>query len=257
MAGAGDGRARDRWRTSPDVDPIVVPIGGGGLIAGIARAPPDCRVVGVEPELSPRSTRGARGRASRCAIEPRSIADGLDAPFAGRARLARRAATRRRDVVLVTEDEIEDALRFLYDRAKLACEPAGAAATAALLAGKVAVEPGETVVAVVSGGNVAAETACCYPGSAMKADIHPEYVLATVHCSCGNDVPTRSTKPELHVEICSAVPPVLHGQAEARRHRRPGRALPAPAREGRRRPAPALARHHEHARSEGRPSSRA
>ena len=49
----------------------------------------------------------------------------------------------------------------------------------------------------------------------MKAEIHPEYVLATVHCSCGNSFMTRSTKPELHVEICSHVPPVLHGQAEA------------------------------------------
>jgi threonine dehydratase len=50
-------------------------------------------------------------------------------------------------------------MRFLYARAKLACEPAGAASTAALLAGKVALEQGETVVAVVSGGNVATETA--------------------------------------------------------------------------------------------------
>jgi threonine dehydratase len=50
-------------------------------------------------------------------------------------------------------------MRFLYQRAKLACEPAGAAAVAALLAGKVPVERGETVVAVVSGGNVVAEIA--------------------------------------------------------------------------------------------------
>ena len=64
----------------------------------------------------------------------------------------------------------------------------------------------------------------------MKTDIHPEYVLATVRCSCGNEFVTRSTKPELHVEICSACHPVLHGQAEARRHRRSRRALPAPAR---------------------------
>ena len=63
------------------------------------------------------------------------------------------------DVVLVTEDEIHEGFRFLYARAKLACEPAGAAAVAALLAGKVPLEGGETVVAVVSGGNVAAETA--------------------------------------------------------------------------------------------------
>jgi threonine dehydratase len=61
--------------------------------------------------------------------------------------------------VLVSEGEIEDGFRFVYQRAKLACEPAGAAATAALLAGKVALSQGETVVAVVSGGNAAPETA--------------------------------------------------------------------------------------------------
>ena len=61
--------------------------------------------------------------------------------------------------VLVTEEELKDAFRFLYGRAKLACELAGAATTAALLAGKAGVEPGQKVIAVVSGGNVAAETA--------------------------------------------------------------------------------------------------
>ncbi|MDH4340899.1 MAG: pyridoxal-phosphate dependent enzyme, partial [Thermoleophilia bacterium] len=56
-------------------------------------------------------------------------------------------------LVLVTDDEIAEGMRFLYTRAKLACEPAGAAAVAALLAGKIVVEPGSSVVAVVSGGN--------------------------------------------------------------------------------------------------------
>ena len=46
----------------------------------------------------------------------------------------------------------------------------------------------------------------------MKAEIHPEYVLATVHCSCGNEFVTRSTKPELHVEICSACHPFYTGK---------------------------------------------
>ena len=59
----------------------------------------------------------------------------------------------------LSEEEIEDGFRFVYQRAKLACEPAGAAATGALLAGKVAVSQGETVVVVVSGGNAAPETA--------------------------------------------------------------------------------------------------
>ena len=91
-------------------------------------------------------------------ITPQSVADGLAAPFAGEHCLA---VCRERvdEVVLVSEAEIEDAFRFLYARAKLACEPAGAASTAALLAGKIALEPGETVVAVVSGGNAAPQTA--------------------------------------------------------------------------------------------------
>ncbi len=57
------------------------------------------------------------------------------------------------EIVLVTEEEIAEGMRFLYGRAKLACEPSGAAATAALLAGKIELEPGSKVVAVVSGGN--------------------------------------------------------------------------------------------------------
>ena len=46
----------------------------------------------------------------------------------------------------------------------------------------------------------------------MKADIHPEYMLATVRCACGNEFQTRSTKPELHVEICSACHPFYTGK---------------------------------------------
>jgi threonine dehydratase len=91
-------------------------------------------------------------------VEPRSIADGLNAPFAGANTLAicRELVD---EMVLVSEDEIHDAFRFLYERAKLACEPAGAVSTAALLAGKAHADPSGTTVAVVSGGNVAAQTA--------------------------------------------------------------------------------------------------
>ena len=59
----------------------------------------------------------------------------------------------------MSEEEIAAGMRFLYERAKLACEPAGAVATAAILAGKVPLERGENTVAVVSGGNVAPEIA--------------------------------------------------------------------------------------------------
>jgi threonine dehydratase len=145
----------------PDPAVVVVPIGGGGLISGIATAVkglrPDTRVVGVEPEGS-RAMHAALEAGGRVEVTPRSIADGLNAPHAGRNALA---VVRERvdDIALVSEDEIEEAFRLIYARAKLACEPAGAATTAALLAGKVTHDVGETVVLVVSGGNVAPETA--------------------------------------------------------------------------------------------------
>jgi threonine dehydratase len=68
-------------------------------------------------------------------------------------------AARGVESVLVTEEDIHEGFRFVYERAKLAAEPAGAAGIAALLAGKVAGVEGETVAVVVSGGNVAGETA--------------------------------------------------------------------------------------------------
>jgi threonine dehydratase len=141
----------------PDVDVVVVPVGGGGLAAGIATALPNTRIVGVEPSGSTALTTGlAAGRSTP--VVARSIADGLNAPFAGELPI-RIAQERGVEVVLVEEEEIEAAMRFLYERAKLACEPAGAAAVAALQTGKIALESGETVVAVVTGGNVSAETA--------------------------------------------------------------------------------------------------
>jgi threonine dehydratase len=144
-----------------DVDIVVVPIGGGGLISGVATAVkglrPHARVIGVEPKTS-NAMRAALDAGERVEITPISVADGLNAPHAGRNSLG---IVRERvdDVVLVTDSEIEEAFRFLYARAKLACEAAGAASTAALLTGKVPFEVGETVALVVSGGNTAAETA--------------------------------------------------------------------------------------------------
>jgi threonine dehydratase len=145
----------------PDADVVVVPIGGGGLIAGIAVAVkgmrPDARIIGVEPELST-AMHSALAAGERVEVTPASIADGLSAPHAGRMALAicRQLVD---EVVLVSEAEIQAGFRFLYERAKLAAEPAGAVATAALLAGKVSLEPGSSVVSVVSGGNVAPRTA--------------------------------------------------------------------------------------------------
>ena len=124
------------------------------MVAGIAAAAPDRRVIAVEPERSTAVGSGlAAGRS--VPVTPASIADGLSAPFAGEHALA---ILRRHEVesILVTEEEIETAFRFLYARAKLACEPAAAVGVAAILAGKI---HGSGVASVVSGGNVAAETA--------------------------------------------------------------------------------------------------
>ena len=139
----------------PGVRAVVVPVGGGGLVAGICAAI-DCRVLAVEPERSP-ALRAALEAGRPVPVEPASIADGLNAPFAGATALA--VCRDRVESVLVTEDEIRRAMRFVYERAKLACEPAGAVGVAAMLAGKVAVLPGATIAVVVSGGNVAAQTA--------------------------------------------------------------------------------------------------
>jgi threonine dehydratase len=138
---------------APDSDAIVVPVGGGGLISGIQTAVGHrMRVVAVEPETST-ALHTAIERNEPTAVTPTSIADGLNAPFAGRLALE---ITRELERVLVTEEEIEHAFRFLYARAKLACEPAGAAATAAWLAGKI---EARNPVLLISGGNVSGRTA--------------------------------------------------------------------------------------------------
>lgn len=137
------------------VDTIVVPVGGGGLIAGIAVAAAGrARVVGVEPEGST-AMHSALRAGKPVPVSPSSIADGLNAPHAGAKALAI-VQELVDDVVLVTEEEIAEGFRFLYERAKLACEPAGAAAVAALLVGRAG---GGRTVCVVSGGNVGAGTA--------------------------------------------------------------------------------------------------
>ena len=142
----------------PDADVVVVPVGGGGLIAGISTVVAGrARVIGIEPELSS-AMHDALVAGEPVPVDPTSVADGLNAPFAG-AHALESVREHVDEVVLVTEAELEEAMRFLYARAKLACEPAGAASTAALMAGKVPLKAGETAVAVVSGGNVAAATA--------------------------------------------------------------------------------------------------
>lgn len=136
---------------------VVVPVGGGGLISGIATAlkekRPSVRVVGVEPVGSNVIWQSLQQNKVVHLDSMDTIADGLGAPFAGENTLAhiQRYVD---DIVLVTDTELMKAMGLLMTRCKLVTEPAGAAAFAALWHGKVDVSSGETVVCVLSGGNV-------------------------------------------------------------------------------------------------------
>ena len=148
---AGHGTlALELLKDVPDLETVVVGTGGGGLISGIVTALGGCaRIVGVAPERAQAFPAGlAAGHSVR--VETNTIADGLAPPFAGD--LPLEICRGRVETVLVTEKEIAEGMRFLYAHAKLACEPAGAAAAGAVLAGKVQAGPG--VAVIVSGGNV-------------------------------------------------------------------------------------------------------
>jgi len=140
----------------PDVDVVVVGVGGGGLISGVAAAVkgrrPGARVVGVEPEAS-NAVSLALEHDEIVTIQPRSVADGLGAPFAGAWTLA--MVRRYVDSIVVLDDPtILAGLRFALERLKQVLEPAGAAALAAVLSGRVPLQDGERVAVVLSGGNV-------------------------------------------------------------------------------------------------------
>lgn len=140
----------------PDVETIVVPIGGGGLISGIAlpvkQLKPSVRIVGVEPEGACLVQQSLA--AGTCLTgAPVSIADGLCAPFA--APLTQSIIGHYvDDLVLVQDDDIQAALHLILERSKILVEPAGAAAVAALVTGKAGVAAGTKTVALLSGGNI-------------------------------------------------------------------------------------------------------
>ena len=140
-----------------DVSAVVVPIGGGGLIAGIATAMrqthPGIHVFGVEPEGAAAMRRSLDESRPVHLDQVRTIADGLGAPMAGELpfRVVRSFVD---DVVLVSDEEIAAAMRDLLTSTKLVAEGAGAAATAAVLAGRLPLARGSRVVSIVSGGNV-------------------------------------------------------------------------------------------------------
>jgi threonine dehydratase len=140
----------------PEVDVVVVGVGGGGLISGVAAAlkesRPGVRVYGVEPERS-NALSLALEHGEPVRIQPVSVADGLGSPFAGKWTLA--MAQRYLDgVILLDDPTILAGMRFAAERMKQVLEPAGAAALAALLTGRIPLNAGDRVAAVASGGNV-------------------------------------------------------------------------------------------------------
>jgi threonine dehydratase len=156
MAGQGT-VALELIEDAGPVDLLMVPIGGGGLVSGCATAAKGLldgvRVIGVEPEAGDDVKRSLEaGERVRIPV-PRTIADGQQLPTPGE-RPFEVIRERVDDVVLASDAEILDAMRFLFERLKTVAEPSGACALAALLAGRAR---GDRIGVVISGGNVTAE----------------------------------------------------------------------------------------------------
>ena len=156
---AGQGTAAlELIEDAGELDALVVPVGGGGLMAGSATAAkgllPDIRMVGVEPEAGDDTKRSLQAGERVSIPVPRTIADGQAASIPGAMTfdINRRLVD---EIVLVSDEEIRDALRFAVDRLKLVMEPSGATGIAALLTGKLRPVPARIGV-IVSGGNVGA-----------------------------------------------------------------------------------------------------
>ncbi len=144
----------------PEVDLVVCPVGGGGLISGVAAAlaavSPGTKVVGVEPELAAdarESLRAGRRVAWPSADTQRTIADALRADQIGELAMLH-LNSQVHDIVTVTEDEIRAAMRQLATGARLVAEPGGAVAVAACLFRPSELPPASHAVAILSGGNV-------------------------------------------------------------------------------------------------------
>src|SRR5258708_3934097 len=144
----------------PDVDLVICPVGGGGLISGVAAANPAARraaiVVGVEPELAADardSLRAGRRVAWPTKDTQRTIADALRADQVGELPMLH-LLSQVHDIVTVSDDEIREALRLLVTGARLVAEPRGAVAVAACLFHASELPRASRRVAILSGGNV-------------------------------------------------------------------------------------------------------
>lgn len=145
---------------APDIDLVVVPAGGGGLLAGTATAvketKPSARVVGVEPRgaCAIRKSLDARRMVTLDKVE--TVADGLAPPFTG-AIVFERIQRYVDDIRIVDDDEIIAALRLAIAKLRVIVEPSAVAGLAALLEGRIDVRPGTTVGVVLSGGNISTD----------------------------------------------------------------------------------------------------
>jgi len=144
----------------PEVDLILAPVGGGGLLSGVAAAVkltrPSVRVVGVEPELVSDAARSLKaGHIVSIASEQSELtaADGLRTQSVGALNFAHMQAYVD-DIVTVTEGEIREAMRRILFGTRLVAEPSGAVATAAVLFHRAQLPPARQTVAIISGGNV-------------------------------------------------------------------------------------------------------
>jgi threonine dehydratase len=146
---------------APDLDAVIVPIGGGGLCAGVAAAVkqklPHVKVFGVEPEGADTMHRSFRSGRPERIDQVRTIADSLGAPYAApySFALCRRFVD---ELVLVNDAQLRAAMRLLFRAAKLAVEPAGAAATAALCGPLRERLAKRNVGVIVCGANIDAKT---------------------------------------------------------------------------------------------------
>lgn len=156
---AGQGTAGlELAEDEPELERVLIPVGGGGLAAGVATAVkaliPGASVIGVEPARADDTSRSLAAGQRFSIPEPDTIADGLRARQPGELTFAINSRLLD-DVVTVTEEAIVDAMRFCFTRLKLVVEPSGAVALAALLSA-VTGATGRTAV-VLSGGNIAPE----------------------------------------------------------------------------------------------------
>jgi threonine dehydratase len=160
---AGQGTAAyELFEEVGPLDYLFVPVGGGGLISGCALAArllsPECRVIGVEPEVGADAGRSWRsGEIFKLDAVPQTIADGLRTRAIGHRNIEimRRYVA---DMTTASEEEIYSALQFVWSRMKIVIEPSSAVALAPLLSGRYPVEAGARVGILLSGGNIDVST---------------------------------------------------------------------------------------------------